>query len=1158
MATFAENTLSIRDLSASVGTLTWQHDRLTDLVQTPAGETSEDLKARQRLVEIKLHLAKANEYFYAREFGKALDEYLVTQGLVYALVQPSFERDVTGHPELILPLQEALFNPLLKVGLNMVDKFTLRKATDAFGSTTVELPSEVRKQTEAFTNLGVSVSTPVSDEVHETALLGVQAANQGKWAQAQYFFQLGLRNTEAMASAAAEPAKASLRMNLGVVTLQAGDPERAQLQLNAALAGFLQTEDLVGQAQATLNLAAAATKQGNLDEAQALKRNAAELLAKAEGRPLPPDGQAGAPVPVPTTDPKSLTSLLGAGAAGVSLRLPGTAEGWVVQDLASNIENAYGAGAKQAVLGSGSAALTVEWEIEGTIDEGSVLDGMYRPRIERLDPVHLGLRFDLDAGFAAKLPHLYFFVLPVAIGDCHHHLGAFPTALDWYSKAATYRFINVTAELPSVWQKAAQNYLAWGNDLYKQAETPAALDAYSYVIRPDGEAPAGSPLYQGAYARYGDLVKEYIATLPDDAAETLSPKTISIVIDVRNKLRMIEAGLDFWGFSTNFFPIFKFDYLQSIAAYFAQQAAQAEREYINFTVRGQDEQLTREQLNRSVEMGKAEVDLAAKQVEQSEADRDVVTENAELAALRLANAQQHRAEYADVSYELTALEAASVFAAGPEGYSVSYTYYSPSEGKNVTLSGSDAYKVMEDAAWRRGMLSRELELANLDRAAAELAQGKEVADAQVAATSRGVEVARERQRVAELQQAHAESLLASFEAQTFTPEVWFQLGEHMRWLSQESLARALSVAKKMQQAYELETGFRLTAIQPSYSTNIVSGLLSADYLLKDIDYFTVHRIMNVRSKDIPIKQQLSLAALNPIGFETTFKSGGLLEFETSDEAFDLAYPGSYLRKIKKVEVIIEGLLPPGGINGTLKNSGISRDRMRDGAQFFRIQPKETLFLSDYSPRNDVVVFQPDPRMLEVFEHCGVATGWTLHLPPDANDVNYYTISDVKMIIYYTAQHSEELEAQVRASLPARGANSTSIPVRLLFPDQFFGFFDTGTLTVALRDSDFAYNQTDLTVTGLAVQLSTQPGTSAEGVTLQIGQQGVDGSAFTDATGLVRADAADPANPLNVLLGGKVARPWTITVPEAENPDFVRSGVRDIFLFLEYRFTYRRP
>src|SRR5690606_16776048 len=151
--------------------------------------------------------------------------------------------------------------------------------------------------------------------------------------------------------------------------------------------------------------------------------------------------------------------------------------------------------------------------------------------------------------------------------------------------------------------------------------------------------------------------------------------------------------------------------------------------------------------------------------------------------LRLKNAKDHKDQFADISYEITALDAATVFASGPEGYKVSYTYYSPSEGKNVTLSGSDAYKVMEDAAWKKGMLSREMELSNMERNIAELNEHKQLAEAQLEAGQINVDVAKQQQKIAEMNKKHSQELLNSFESQIFTPEVWFQRGSRMLYIS---------------------------------------------------------------------------------------------------------------------------------------------------------------------------------------------------------------------------------------------------------------------------------------------------------------------------------------------------------------------------------------
>lgn len=411
-----------------------------------------------------------------------------------------------------------------------------------------------------------------------------------------------------------------------------------------------------------------------------------------------------------------------------------------------------------------------------------------------------------------------------------------------------------------------------------------------------------------------------------------------------------------------------------------------------------------------------------------------------------------------------------------------------------------------------------------------------------------------------MHEQQAKDMLTSFESQLFTPEVWFQLAAHIRYISNIYLSRAIGVAKKMEKAYEFDTGEELKIIKNSYTTNILSGLLSADYLLKDIDYFTFHLIQTQKSKDIPLKQTLSLAALTPAAFSTTFKQSGKLEFETSAADFDMAYPGSYLRKIKKVEIIIEGLLPPQGVTGTLKNSGISLDKKATGQEFFRVQPKETMFISQYNVRQDIGIFPPDNKVLGVFENCSVATSWALEIPPASNDVNYETISDIKLIIYYTSRHSTLLETQIKATLPKTGESSMAIPFRTLFPDEYFSFLDTGELNFEFQKADLPYNETNHLIKGLAVKISTEGGTSPQNIKVEIvhkGNPNTSAKKATDNQGMIKLNMAEPANPLNAFEGKQFMSPWTIKITESDNPGFDCKKIKDLFLFAEYTFDYRK-
>ncbi|MDR4498706.1 MAG: tetratricopeptide repeat protein [Candidatus Scalindua sp.] len=1180
---YLENVVTTHFVSNNIEAIQAQHDNLLEYSKKTGPYQKNDIKNQVKLSEIQLNFAKANKLFYKKKFQEALKTYQYVQGLVFQLLYPPFKPWYIADFKLIAPVKAEMFNNFLKIGAEMAvsqpPEGIQSSVSYAFFK---DLSGDVQKFAKSFDEIGVStVADSVSNDVRNFTMLGLEYAKGNDWKNAELFFKQGLELMANAATSEAKIARASLELNLGAVYIQMGDFQSAQRTIKQAEQRFKENNDKAGEAQSKLNLAAILKKQGQTDKAAAMSREA-EALLMAEDNSLSINTDASPETlsgglsrfqpkimstfisktmlgPVDTgTDikPDTIFELASKKGAGVVFRLPAQGDGWITQDLESNIEKKQKLQAKEVGLSIGSEIAKFKWTENTGINLDEIKNNYYKKRVNlnSLEAVNIG--YNLTTDIAVNLPHMYMYQLLVCIGDCYHYLGEFAKALEQYLNASNYQYINTNIELPALWIKIARNYHEWGNFHYRNENVQKASDVYVNVILANDAVPVNSPLYKDKLGIYGNQVAVLINNINNPDSSTLNPDTINLVLDVRNRLKMITAGLDYFGVPPNYFPIFKFDFLQSVASYFAQQAIQAEREYINFTSRGEDEEMTRQQLQQSIELSKAQVDLAQKQVEHTQAELNVCKENAKFADLSIQNAQAQKQQYANISYEITALEAATVFASGPEGYEVSYTYYSPSEGKDVTISGSDAYKVMEKAAWKKGMLSREMELSNMDRNIAELNANKQLANAQVQAAQVNVDVAVQQKKIAEMNQKHSEELFDSFESQIFTPEVWFQLGDRMLSISKTYLQRAIGIAKKMQKAYELETGRALNAIKNDYNTNIISGLLSADYLLSDINYFTLERINNSKSKDIPIKQMFSLAELNPIGFQTTFKTTGKVEFETNLSDFDLAYPGAYLRKIKKVEVIVEGLIPPGGVHGTLKNSGISRDRKENGDIFFRIQPFETLYLSNYNPRADVVIFQPDQRVLDVFENCGLATGWTLEISPAANDINYQTISDIKMIVYYTSQYNGLLEETIKAQLPKTGEKSTAFPFRLLFPDEYFNFIDNGELKFSLYSTDFAFNETELKVKNISAKIVIEEGISVQNLKFTVQQGAVRASETTNADGIIKSDKNDNSNPLNVFIDKEVCTEWIIKLTNADNAGLDRTKIKDLFFFVEYKFKYR--
>src|SRR5829696_7529365 len=110
---FPENVLSTRYVKGTLDDIAWSYQGLVELSQAPGADKDSNTHTRRKLAEIKLHFARANSLFYGRQFQKALDEYKIAQGLVYGLIQPSFNPNLSLNPKLVLPILHSVFSPLL-------------------------------------------------------------------------------------------------------------------------------------------------------------------------------------------------------------------------------------------------------------------------------------------------------------------------------------------------------------------------------------------------------------------------------------------------------------------------------------------------------------------------------------------------------------------------------------------------------------------------------------------------------------------------------------------------------------------------------------------------------------------------------------------------------------------------------------------------------------------------------------------------------------------------------------------------------------------------------------------------------------------------------------------------------------------------------------
>ena len=336
---------------------------------------------------------------------------------------------------------------------------------------------------------------------------------------------------------------------------------------------------------------------------------------------------------------------------------------------------------------------------------------------------------------------------------------------------------------------------------------------------------AAAPLYShAALAQVGATIKHMLETYEAQGVGAVNPLLASIVLEIRARLIQLAAGLDFLGMPTDIVPIWSFEFLQSVARYFAQQAVHAEREFIGFTDRGENEEFSRQQLEQQVALAGAEKELAKQQRMAAEAEQKAYDEAETLAETRALNAQANRNDYAAMSTERIALETSNAWYSAQNPWELDNTI----EGEGPD-AGRHVHEVIAENTKKRGRIVREYELAAMDRQTAEMQQAEVVAAAQAAAADARVSAAKQMEDVAKLREDAAKDNLEAFDTQFFTPDVWFQMAQFMRNISASYMYKAVRTARLMQRAYNFENDLtiRVTVVREKELAAVVASTLAA-------------------------------------------------------------------------------------------------------------------------------------------------------------------------------------------------------------------------------------------------------------------------------------------------------------------------------------------
>jgi hypothetical protein len=767
----------------------------------------------------------------------------------------------------------------------------------------------------------------------------------------------------------------------------------------------------------------------------------------------------------------------------------------------------------------------------------------------------------------AHFPTIYYFVLPMSMGDCFAEMGDFDLALREYTSVLPYPDLNAEVEIPKLWMRLADLHLRWGDWHYRHArnqdERNVAKEKYAQLLPAPNAGDEASLLYIDPNLHpMRDRVKVILES-DDVMALVENPAVVSRVQMARSRILQIENEFNFFGMDDQFVPPFSFEFLQTTARYFAQQAAQVEQQYIHFKSQAENEEFRREQMDQQAEIARQSVELEDRNIAETDAGLRAAEASVQYAEQQHANAVAAQAHFEDVRWDLLVLSELEAWAsASAVEHDEQVTLDVPSLGYDAyyTVGSQRRNKVLQELAKGRTRISHDLEAGRLERETLTAEAYKGVAEAQRNQAAARGEVARQRKVVAQLQQRYAEENRDFLDLQEFSARLWYELARESRRLARRYLDMAIESGFLAERAYFAETGRDLRLIKFDYELRQTNGLLAGTRLLQDIDSFTLDHV-RTRAKKAQLKQTISLADSVPMAF-SQLKETGRAFFATTLAQFDRAYPGYYLHKVHNVELVFIGLSSLTGVHGTLRNIGVSTFRDVDGSEKTIAYPADVMPLSQYELRQDALAFRFDPNDLRLFENNGVATMWQIDLPMATNDLDYGSLLDLQLVLYYDAFFSPELEASVLATLPTTGAGSRGISMRLYFPDELFFLRSQGSAQFVVDRDMFPSNQVKLMRTRLVLRGTGDSSTFA-GLTLRLESEeaGETLRVTLDDEGL--ADSTTPDSPLATLVGRPVFDRWTVTIDPNDNPtlvddgELVLSGLRDLSAFLEYTFDYRQ-
>lgn len=1084
---------------------------------------------------IESQLLQAQTRYRKGQYRAALRAYKGVHSLIYGLLNPSFPADAyLANDAVMLPVGRLIEEQVAEASLRLAETIQPGRVASAVGVPRIEEPSELAR----WRDVGLQRQEDIPERARDMALRGVNLLSQGHIRQAIEVLEDAYLQVEQPTSSEAREIAAAVALNMSSACILTGDNDRARQMAALASEYYEEEGDNIGRAQALHNTGIILKRAGRAREAEAVLHQAAALYDSTGREGEGSSGNRGGALPSIELDPLRFISQQDV--SRLPLRWPGAASGRAQMPVLNPLEAKQQRQSWFLGVEVGGQVCKLTWTDDKRPAAVDLFRAVYEPRTAARTIRDLTWRPKRDGEILAYLTHLYAFVIPQALGDCHHALGSYHRAEEYYLQGAEYTYINGALEARALWGRLASNYVEWGDQLYKRGDVEECMSVYARVITGQGTLPNDSPLYGlDVFAGSRDAAERVIRQLAEPTEPTAiieDPIVASPILTAWARWQHLLDGLDFYG--TGFTPVLTFESLQDLARSFAQRAIQAEREYVSFQTKAEGETATRRDLVATLEMAGAEIAIREEQCKADCAARVA----AQLAVLQARNrasrAEKDKLEYKEAGWREYAATLAQNCLPRHDAMST------PSWGTGGGAGGGQGSTTAGPAASlsaRSEWLSYEHQLNRLSRTVMEAKELALTAKMQEVSASHRESASDLSLRMAEMRRDLAADALNAFDNEVFTAETWTRMSLLVRSIARDYQYWAIRTAKLMERAYNFETDGDLRVIKSEYPAGANAGLLGSDSLLRDVESFSYEYLVHRRSKAANLKETLSLARDYPFQFDELLRTGHIT-FETELGDFERRHPGFYSQRISAVEVEIVTLGPLGTLHGYLRSGSISRYRQSDGGVRVRFHLPDTKALSEYSARGDALFFRHDSRSYGLFEGHGVEGTWELALPCQTNSLDYRLITDVRLVFYYTALFCPKLRETQLQTPPHReeGLGVRVFYPRLEFPEAWQSFREDGCLDLDITSDHLPPNRTDFRADKVAVKVVTGDAASRQDLDVVLTMpERLSATIAMNADGVA---AVDPADAFAEHMGGPLVGHWSIALrPRSGSPLLDNSG-----------------